>query len=612
MKNILLKILFPGLILSVLFSLFSIGGQTAFAQDISLSASIDENIISLDDQLTLKVSASGKTTKIPSPTLPDLPDFTVYSSGRSQNVSLINGKFSSSVTFNYILSPRKAGKYTIPPITLSHKGTIYKTSSIDIEVTSSAAHYPPYKSKPPQTSSPREEHLERGEDLFITTSVDKKTSYVNEQIILSFKFYRRVRLLSQPQYSPPDTTGFWFEDLPPQKNYDSMIKDRQYTVTEIKTALFPTSPGKYTIGSANLKCNIEDFSRDDFLGDSFFQSFFSGGKTKTLKSSPIQIKVLPLPEKGKPENFTGAVGKYSVATSIDKDKIQVNQPITLTISISGKGNLKTISLPLIKNIKNFKKYKTVSSLNLSKKNYTIKGSKTFTTMIVPQKAGEQTISMPSFSFFNPKAKKYKTINPSPIKIEVLPASKEETSSLSTLPQFREGIKILGEDIRYIKTNINNKRKVIFLYQSPLLIGFQLGAILILFLLRQYKKQTDRLNRDIGYARKKQALKTVNHTLKKAKRMINLQNTKEFYSLLANGLLSYLGNKLNFAARGITREELSKQLKERNIPQDTINQCIKILENSDFARFASSKFNTEDLKNDYQETTKIIKQLEKLL
>ncbi len=608
MKNILLKILLPGLIL---FSLFSTNGQTAFARDISLSASIDENIISLDDQLTLKVSASGKTTKIPSPTLPDLPDFTVSSAGRSQNVSLINGKFSSSVTFNYILSPRKAGKYTIPPITLAYKGTTYKTSPIDIEVTSSATHYPPYKSSPPQTSSPREEHLERNEDIFITTSVDKKTAYVNEQVILTFKFYHRVRLLSQPQYSPPDTTGFWSEDLPPQKNYAGMIKGLHYTVTEVKTALFPTSHGKYTIGSANLKCNIEDFSRDNFLGDSFFQSFFSGGKTKTLKSSPIQIKVLPLPKKGKPEDFIGAVGQYSVATSIDKDKIQINQPITLTISISGKGNLKTISLPSLKDIKNFKKYKTVSSLNVSKQNYTIKGSKTFTTMIVPQKAGEQTISIPPFSFFNPKEKKYKTIHPPPIKIEVLPALKEESSSLSTLPQFREGIKILGEDIRHIKTNINNKRKVIFLYQSPLFIGFHLGALLILFLLRQYKKQTDRLNRDIGYARNKQALKTVNHTLKKAKKIINIQNTKQFYSLLANGLLSYLGDKLNFAARGITREELGKQLKERNIPQDIINQCIKILENSDFARFASSKFNTEDLKNDYQEATKIIKQLEKL-
>ncbi len=612
MKNILLKILLPGLILFVLFSLFSINGQTAFARDISLSASVNENIISLDDQLTLKVSASGKTTKIPSPTLPDLPDFTVYSAGRSQNVSLINGKFSSSVTFNYILSPRKTGKYTIPPITLTYKGTTHKTSPIEIEVQSSATHYPPYKNPPPQTSSPREKHSEKDKDIFITTSVDKKTAYVNEQVILSFKFYRRVRLLSQPQYSPSDTTGFWNEDLPPQKNYSSMINDKHYTVTEIKTALFATSPGKYTIGSANLKCNIEDFSRDDFLGDSFFQSFFSGGKTKTLKSSPIQIKVLPLPEKGKPKNFTGAVGQYSVATGIDKNKIQVNQPITLTISISGKGNIKTVSLPSLENIKNFKKYKTVSSLNLSKKNYIVNGSKTFTTMIVPQKAGEQTISIPSFSFFDSKVKKYKTIKTAPLKIKVLPASKEETALLPALPQFREGIKILGKDIRYIKTNINDKSKMVFLYQSPFFIGFHLVALLILFLLRQYKKQTDRLNRDISYARKKQALKTANHTLKKAKKIINLQNTKEFYSLLANSLISYLGDKLNFSARGITREELSKQLKVRNISQDIINQCMKIFENSDFARFASSKFNAENLRNDYQETTKIIKQLEKLL
>ncbi|MCK5534940.1 BatD family protein, partial [bacterium] len=336
------------------------------------------------------------------------------------------------------------------------------------------------------------------------------------------------------------------------------------------------------------------------------------GKTKILKSSPIQIKALPLPERRKPENFSGTVGQYSISAGIDKNKIQVNQPITLSITISGKGNIKTIFLPEFKDIKNFKKYKTVSSLNVSKKNYTIKGSKTFTTMIVPQKAGEQIITLPVFSFFDPVEKRYKTIKVSPLKIKVLPASKEETALIPTLSQFRDEIKILGKDIRYIKTRINKKNQEIFLYQSPLFIGFHFAAFLILFLLWQYKNQTDRLNRDIYYARKKQALKSANRALKNAKKMINTQTCKEFYSLLANGLISYLGDKLNFAARGITREELSKQLKEKNIPQDIINRCIKILENSDFARFASSKFNPEDLKNDYQEITKIIKQLEKLL
>ncbi len=612
MKKLLLKTLLYGLILPVFYLFCFLNTQSVFAQDLSLSASVNKKVISLNEQLTLEISASGKTSKIPSPTLPDLPDFTIYSAGRSQNISVINGKFSSSVSFNYILSPRKAGKYTIPPITLTHKGTTYKTSPIDIEVKSSAGYSPPLKVQTPQLSSPSQEDIQDERDIFITTSVNKKTAYVNEQIILTFKFYRRIRLLSQPQYSPPDTTGFWSEDLPPQKNYSTTINGRPYTVTEIKTALFPTTSGKYTIGDANLKCNIEDFSRDDSFRDSFFQNFFSGGKTKILKSSPIQIKALPLPERRKPENFSGTVGQYSISAGIDKNKIQVNQPITLSITISGKGNIKTIFLPEFKDIKNFKKYKTVSSLNVSKKNYTIKGSKTFTTMIVPQKAGEQIITLPVFSFFDPVEKRYKTIKVSPLKIKVLPASKEETALIPTLSQFRDEIKILGKDIRYIKTRINKKNQEIFLYQSPLFIGFHFAAFLILFLLWQYKNQTDRLNRDIYYARKKQALKSANRALKNAKKMINTQTCKEFYSLLANGLISYLGDKLNFAARGITREELSKQLKEKNIPQDIINRCIKILENSDFARFASSKFNPEDLKNDYQEITKIIKQLEKLL
>ncbi len=233
-------------------------------------------------------------------------------------------------------------------------------------------------------------------------------------------------------------------------------------------------------------------------------------------------------------------------------------------------------------------------------------------MLVPKQPGEASIPPISFSFFDPGAKKYKTVKTPPIKITVTPAPKEETvlPSYSSQDQTKEEIKIFGKDIRYNKTGMNNKTQTSFIYNSPLFIMLQIGYIIILIILWQYKKYIDRLDKDISYARNKQAYKSAMQKLKETKKYINDKSCKEFYTLLSNSMLSYLGDKLNFSAKGITREELNRQLKEKNIPGEIIDQCGKILENSDFACFASSNFKQEDLKNDYHKASKIIKQLEK--
>ncbi|MFN3550235.1 MAG: BatD family protein, partial [Endomicrobiia bacterium] len=248
--------------------------------DINISASVDKNIVSLDEQITLQVVVSGDVANIPQPQVPNLSDFQIYSSGRSQSISIINGQISSSVSFNYILSPRKIGEFEIPPIKVEYKGKIYQTEPIKIKVEKSQISHQPQSQK----QIPLQENVYKGKkrDIFVETFVDKKTAYVNEQITLTFRFYTKINLLSQPEYSPPDTTGFITEDLPPQRNYYTIIDAEKYYVSEIKTALFAVSSGKFVVGAAMLKCTIEDFDIDDFFSDRFFRRFFSEGKQIVL------------------------------------------------------------------------------------------------------------------------------------------------------------------------------------------------------------------------------------------------------------------------------------------------------------------------------------------
>ena len=210
-----------------------------FADDISISASVDSREISLDGQITLTITVNGDVANIPQPTIPEMTGFGSYSSGRSQNISIINGKVTSSVSFNYILVPSDTGDYILGPFTVEYKGRTYSAGPINVKVVPrSAGTRPPSSYSAPSQSQDRQQTRESGKELFIETYVDKLRTYVNDQITLTFAFYQAVDLFNNPSYSPPSTTGFWTEDMPPQKRYYKVINGTKYLVTEIKTALF--------------------------------------------------------------------------------------------------------------------------------------------------------------------------------------------------------------------------------------------------------------------------------------------------------------------------------------------------------------------------------------
>ncbi|MDP2911257.1 MAG: BatD family protein, partial [Candidatus Omnitrophota bacterium] len=208
-----------------------------YADDIAISADVDKQEVTLDDQVTLTITVSGNVSNIPQPNIPDLKGFTAYSSGRSQNLSIINGQVSSSVSFTYILVPNNTGDYSLGPFSINYQSKSYSAGPINIKVLprgASGRQIPaPSESEEQSSSLPQ-----RGKELFIEAYVDKLRAYVNEQITLTFAVYQAVNLFDNPVYSPPSTTGFWLEDMPPQKKYYKVIDGTRYLVTEIKTALF--------------------------------------------------------------------------------------------------------------------------------------------------------------------------------------------------------------------------------------------------------------------------------------------------------------------------------------------------------------------------------------
>jgi len=587
MKN---KICFCLLIILLLYS-------QIFA-DISISASVDKNVVSLGEQITLQVVVSGDTTNIPQPKIPQIQDFQIYSSGRSQSISIINGQINSSITFTYILSPNRIGEFEIPPISVEYKGKIYQTEPIKIKVEKSVSS--------PQKTVPQQQNVYRGKKrgVFIETFVDKHTAYVNEQITLTFRFYTKVNLLSQPQYSPPDTTGFITEDLPPQKNYYTIIDGKRYYVSEIKTALFPTTAGKFVIGPATVRCTIEDFDIDDFFSDNFFRRFFSQGKEVVLKSEPIEIKVLPLPQP-QPQFFSGNVGKYTIDVSVDKQKIEQNESTFLNIKISGVGNIKSLTFPksLIENFlgKNFVIYDPITTFDIKKENYVVKGSKTFKIPISVSSAGKFVIPEIKFVYFNPDSKKYETVSSLPITLEVWPSTKPQVVQTILSKTQSQPQQVSLEDIRYIKSfyKVKNKKDFVSVF-----ILLQFLPILCWVTVLGYKKYEERKIKDFSKYRSSRAYKNAKNKLKNIYKSKNV--VEEMYDIIAE----YLADKMNISKEAVSTQEINRFFKGRVEPK-VYSDLVALWEELNFYKFAPSKLDISilNLEEFVKKTTNVLEKLE---
>ena len=599
------------IILVVSFFLLLFLNRPSFSKDISFNALVDKTEVGLDDQITLTISVSGNVKSIPQPQLPSLEGFTVYSAGRSQNFTYSGGKIASSVTFNYILAPRKAGKFTIGSAQIVLDGKTYRTDPINITI--SAEEEPEAAPAPSQKESVTKKELQ-GKDLFIETSADKKKAYVNEQITLTFRFYQGVRLFHNPEYFPPSLTGFWAEDLPPRKQYYKVVNGRQYFVQELKTALFPTASGKHTIGKAELKCTIEDLdrflSKDPFrMLDRDLMSLFRQGKPQVLRSKPIQIEVLPLPEMGKPENFGGTVGNFKLKVSVDKKEVEVGEPITLRMKISGAGNVKSVGKPTLPELKDFRIYDSGSSENISKKNYLVQGVKTYEMVLIPKKAGKYNLPPLEFPFFEPKTKSYKTLRSEPILITALPGAQASPTEMAQLSKQEIGQAI--KDIRYIKLSASQlKNQGDHLYKNPLFLFFQLIPLLAFAISLRYQKHQKKLNSDVGYARLRRAHKLAKKRLADTKKLISTEKSKEFYGEVAKAMIGYVGDKLNLPAYGLTKDRIEFELSHRGIEKEKVNNLLKLLDSCDYARFAPGSSEVAEMKRFLSLVEKAIVDLEK--
>lgn len=564
--------------------------------DISFTATVDRTTISTDDQLTLTLTLQGPVQNVPEPRLSSMDGFEVYSSSRSQNISIINNQISTSVGFTYIMRPTKAGQFTIGPAEVTIAGQTYTTDPITIDVvqgqlpTPTPAVLSPTAPDGAQQAAPPPASMD-SQTLFARTETDKSEAYLGEQVTLSFQFYQGKDLFGADlNYSPPETVGFWSEDLPPDQRYYQQVGQRRYLVQELRTALFPTALGEQTIGPARLE--VRDF----------FNRI-------PLQSDPITLKVKPLPEEGKPAEFGGAVGRYEVQATVDKNETAVNDPVTLSVTVRGFGNISSLPAPVWPELENVRTYDGETQTNVATANYTVQGERRFDRLIVPKQPGELVIPPIRYAYFDPETQRYQIAETAVMHVSVIPGTTQEPTGI-TLPSDRQNLSVVGYDIRHIKPAPSAlSSQGMPLYRStPFWITWVLPPLLIgCALALQHSRR--RLRDDIAYARSRRSRKAAHSRLRRANKLLHNGETDAFYAEVSHALRHYLGDKLNVAAAGLTLYDIRRALETRGASEELVAQVAGCCAAGDMGRFAPGAGTSEDMARLLAATENAIAQLE---
>ncbi len=583
---------------------------------VNVTATVDRTRIGLHEEFFLVVEISGSGGE---PKLPDMNAFAnVTGSSTSTNIQMINGRFSQSVTYQYSLMAQTTGKFTIGAVEVEVKGQVYRSQPIEIEIVAGAAG----QQSPGQPGAGRGQQGEAPPDLegslYLEAKVDRNRVYQNEPVVVRYRIYTRLNISSYGIAALPNYSGFWTEEFPmpqqPQTRRE-VINGQTYLVAEIKkTALFPQTVGKKKLEPLTIECEVQAprrRSRDIF--DQFFDDpFLSRTTRQRISSRPVEIDVLPLPEEGKPANYAGAVGNFSITASVDKTQIKANEAISLKVRANGVGNIKVLPNPSITLPSDFEVYDPKISENLNHDNDQISGSKTWEYVIVPRFQGSHEIKPIALSYFDPRAKTYKTAVTAPIMLTVEKGAGDFSPAIGG-GVSKEDVRLLGQDIRFIATApLPFARVAEKVYTAPwfvLLLALPVCALLAAFV---YQRHQEKLSTNVAYARSRKAGSLAQKQLASARKFLQKNDEKNFYAEIQRALRGFLGNKLNLAEAGLITDDVERMLAAKNVPPEIIRDYLTCLQTCDFVRFAPTASNGRAMQEFYEQSRHALETLEKAL
>lgn len=509
------------------------------------------------------------------------------STSSQSSFQMVNGhtSSSSSITYTYIVCANKNGTYTIPPAHISVGGKTIASNQLRIKVSgTSRSGAQGQQGQGDGGLRPAGSRIS-GSDLFIKVSANKRRVHEQEPILLTYKVYTLVDLTSL-KGNMPDLKGFHTQEvqLPQQKSYKiETVNGRPYrTVTWSQYVMFPQITGKLEIPSITFDGIVIQQNRDVDP----FEAFFNGGSgyvevKKKIKAPGLTIQVDPLPSR--PAGFSGGVGSFTISAQLNKADIKANNPVTLRVIVSGRGNLKLIKKPEVKFPKDFDTYDAKVTDKTKLTSNGVEGNMVYDFLAVPRHQGKYEIPPVEFVYYDTGTNSYKTVKTQAFTLNVAKGSGSASVSDYT---GEDGDGQLNKDIRGIKTGNADVHDIgDFFFGSTaywVAIGVLAAIFVSLFVAFRHRAIA---NANIDRMRGKKANKVATRRLKKASRLMFEGKASLFYDEVLRALWGYVGDKLSIPVEKLSRENISQRLAERNVGDSTIALFIEALDECEFERYA---------------------------
>lgn len=601
----------------IIFLLFTIlaAWQVKAADKVRFVAEAADVVVS-GDQVRLVFTVNSQDIKdFRAPSIKGFDVLMGPSRSQQSSIQIINGKrtSNSSTAFTYILLAGSPGTYTIPAASVEVNGEKVFSNAISIKVLPQDQNSGNSGNNGGGSASSSRSQAAgsriSANDLFITATASKTTVHEQEAILLTYKVYTVVNL-RQLYGKMPDLKGFHTQEveLPQQKTFTlEHYKGRNYNTTVwSQYVLFPQQTGKLEIPSITF----DGVVAQQTVSDDPFDAFFNGGGyvevKKKITTPKVVINVQPLP--AKPAGFSGAVGEFKLASSINATDVKTNDAVTIKLTLSGTGNMKLIGTPEVKFPQDFEIYDPKVTDDYKLTNSGLTGTKTFEYLAIPRHAGNFTIPAVEFTYFDLKSNSYKTLKTEAYNLKVAKGQGNADQVISDFTN-KESVKMLGKDIRFIKLGDSSLRpKGDFFFGT---VGYYLCYLIPLLLFVVFAviyRQKALENANVAKVKTRKANKVATRRMKLAGKLLAENKKNEFYDEVLKALWGYISDKLSIPVSQLSKDNIEAELTNYGVQEALIAEFIGVLNECEYARYAPGNEN-EAMDKVYSASVEVISKME---
>lgn len=582
-----------------LLTLFTTLGLSA-QEEVTFSVKLSKEKLGLNERLKVEFTTNKQGDNFKAP---NFNGFTVLmgpatSISRSWN----NGKRKFSLSYSYILQPTTKGSITIDPAKITIDDQEYKSDAKTITVTDAVVN----PNAPPSASDIAQENLH------LVAEISKPNPYLNEAITVVYKMYvsPSIEVSGFQAVDNPKYNNFWSQDIPVKRytTKDDKFKGEEYRSVILKrVVLYPQKTGKLTLEPLSLDVGVQvPTQRRDFFGSPIYAQ-----ANLRVSAGNRTINVKPLPEEGKPASFTGAVGDFNFFVTTSKTHLNAAESLQAKVEISGKGNLKLFDIPTLNLPGSLEVYDPEHDEKVTTTYAGMEGKVSDSYTIVPEYRGKYPVPSIAFSYFNPKTKKYHTLNSDELVINVVegPTNTENTAAKSDNVGNKQVVETKGKQFNFIKTQTNlttigNN----YFFKSTAYYLWLLLPILLIPIAILLGRKREAMASDVVGNKVRKANKLARKYLSAAKKTLGKKDA--FYVALEKALHNYLKAKLKIETSDFSKDKITDLLNQKGIEQSTIEGFISLLKNCEMARY--SPFSNVQMQQDYNKASEVISQMDKQL